>query len=107
MFSSTGGQVAWTNAISDASASNYGSSSSSSSAWDSGVGVFGGRRRITRSAKRPGFHRLELNELHEVRQMQAAARRAADAVARGDNTGSALKPPAVPGPAPENKVGFR
>ncbi|KAL3227124.1 hypothetical protein MRX96_048845 [Rhipicephalus microplus] len=35
--------------------------------------------------------------------MQAAARRAADAAARGDTTGSALEPPAVPGPAPENQ----
>ncbi|KAL3184770.1 hypothetical protein MRX96_005871 [Rhipicephalus microplus] len=36
-------------------------------------------------------------------QMQAAARRAADAAARSDNTGSALEPPAVPGPGPENQ----
>ncbi|KAH7932429.1 hypothetical protein HPB51_029292 [Rhipicephalus microplus] len=38
-----------------------------------------------------------------VRQMHAAARRAADAAARGDNTGTALEPPAIPGPAPENQ----
>ncbi|KAL3206469.1 hypothetical protein MRX96_040055 [Rhipicephalus microplus] len=103
MFSRTKDQVAWSNAISDAWASNYSSRSSSSSSWDSGVVAFGGRRRITRPARRPGFHRLELHELHEVRQMQAAARRAADAAARGDNTGCASQPPAVPGPAPKNQ----
>ncbi|KAH7934535.1 hypothetical protein HPB51_029098 [Rhipicephalus microplus] len=65
--------------------------------------AFGGGRRITHPARRPGFHRLELHELHEVRQLQAAARRAADAAARGDNTSSALEPPAVPGPAPVNQ----
>ncbi|KAL3184766.1 hypothetical protein MRX96_005867 [Rhipicephalus microplus] len=35
--------------------------------------------------------------------MHAAARRAADAAAGGDTTGTALEPPAVPGPAPENQ----
>ncbi|KAL3227119.1 hypothetical protein MRX96_048840 [Rhipicephalus microplus] len=100
MFSRTEDQVALSDAISDTWASNCSSRSSSSSSWDSGVVAFGGRRRITRPARRPGFHRLELHELHEVRQMQAAARRAADAVACGDNTGTALEPPAVPGPAP-------
>ncbi|KAL3177776.1 hypothetical protein MRX96_038913 [Rhipicephalus microplus] len=107
MFSHTGDQVALNDVVSDAWASNYSSSSSSSSSSISGVIAFGGGRRITRPARRPGFHRLELHELHEVRQMQAAARRAADAVARGDNTGSALEPPAVPGPTPGNQVGFR
>ncbi|KAL3206459.1 hypothetical protein MRX96_040045 [Rhipicephalus microplus] len=103
MFSCPVDEVALSDAISDAWTSSYSSSSSSSSSSDSGVGVFGGRRRITRSARRPGFHRLEFHELHEVRQMQAAARHAADAGARGDNTGTALAPPAVPGPAPENQ----
>ncbi|KAL3184774.1 hypothetical protein MRX96_005875 [Rhipicephalus microplus] len=102
MFSHTGDQVAWSNAISDAWASNYSSSSSSSSSWNSGVVAFGGRR-ITRLARWPGFYRLELHELHKVRQMQAAARRAADAAARSDNTGCAMEPPAVPGPAPKNQ----
>ncbi|KAH7952639.1 hypothetical protein HPB51_028204 [Rhipicephalus microplus] len=78
------------------------SSSSSSSSWNSGVVAFGGRR-ITRLARWPGFYRLELHELHKVRQMQAAARRAADAAARSDNTGCAMEPPAVPGPAPKNQ----
>ncbi|KAL3177769.1 hypothetical protein MRX96_038906 [Rhipicephalus microplus] len=35
---------------------------------------------------------------------RAAARHTADAVARSDNTGRALEPPAVPGPAPGNLV---
>ncbi|KAL3206461.1 hypothetical protein MRX96_040047 [Rhipicephalus microplus] len=83
MLSRTGDQVARSDAISDAWASNYSSSSSSSSFWDSGVDAFGGRRHITRPARRSGFHHLELHELPEVRQMQDAARRAADAAARG------------------------
>ncbi|KAH7983951.1 hypothetical protein HPB52_015723 [Rhipicephalus sanguineus] len=103
MFSRTGDQVELNAAIGDAWASNSSSSSSSSSSSDSDVNAFGGRRRITRPARRPGFQRLELHELHEVRQMQAAARRAADAAARGDNTGNALEPPALPGPAPMNQ----
>ncbi|KAL3184764.1 hypothetical protein MRX96_005865 [Rhipicephalus microplus] len=104
MFSCPGDQVALSDAVSDAWTSNYSSSSSSSSSSDSGVVAFGGCRRITSPARRPGFHRLELHELHEVRQMHAAARRAADAVARGDTTGTASEPPAVPGPAPENQT---
>ncbi|KAL3227126.1 hypothetical protein MRX96_048847 [Rhipicephalus microplus] len=107
MFSCPGDHVTLSDAISDAWTSNYSSSSSSSSSSNSGVVAFGGRGRITLPARRPGFHRLELHELHEVRQMHAAARRAADAAARGDNTGTTLEPPAVPGPAPENQVGFR
>ncbi|KAH7978736.1 hypothetical protein HPB49_006563 [Dermacentor silvarum] len=65
--------------------------------------AFGGHRRITRPARRPGFQRLELHELYEVRQMQAAARRAADAEARGDGAGNALDPLALPEPALMNQ----
>ncbi|KAL3245945.1 hypothetical protein MRX96_058068 [Rhipicephalus microplus] len=106
MFSRTGDQVELNDVISDAWVSNHISCSSSSSSSDSDEMEFGGRRRITRNARRPGFQRLQLHQLHEVRQMQAATRRPTDAAARGDNTGSTLKPLTVPGPEPEYQVCF-
>ncbi|XP_075534770.1 endothelin-converting enzyme-like 1 [Dermacentor variabilis] len=105
MFRRTGDRVELKNAamLESGTSTSYSSSSSSSSSSDSGVDASGGRRRITRPARRPGFQRLELHELQEVRQMQAAARRAADAAARGDGAGAARDPPALPEPAPMNQ----
>ncbi|KAH7942227.1 hypothetical protein HPB49_022222 [Dermacentor silvarum] len=87
--------------VGDAGTSSSHGSGSSSSSSDSDVEAFAGRRRTTLPAtRRPGFQRLELHELHEVRQMQAAARRAADDVAAcGDGSGTALDPLALPEPA--------
>ncbi|KAH7941488.1 hypothetical protein HPB49_014339 [Dermacentor silvarum] len=84
--------------VGDAGTSSSHGSGSSSSSSDSDVEALAGRRRTTLPAtRRLGFQRLELHELHEVRQMQAAARRAADDVAAcGDGAGTALDPLALP-----------
>ncbi|XP_037560143.2 endothelin-converting enzyme-like 1 [Dermacentor silvarum] len=106
MFRRTGDQVQLKNAamVEPGTSTSYSSSSSSSSSSSgSDMDAFGGHRRITRPARRPGFQRLELHELYEVRQMQAAARRAADAEARGDGAGNALDPLALPEPALMNQ----
>ncbi|XP_065300892.1 endothelin-converting enzyme-like 1 [Dermacentor albipictus] len=88
-----------------ASCSSSSSSDSSSSSSDADVDPVGGGSRVARPAKRPGLQRLELHELHEVRQMQAAARRAADAAARGDGAGTALDTLGPAEPAPMNQEG--
>ncbi|KAH6927296.1 hypothetical protein HPB50_001391 [Hyalomma asiaticum] len=68
------------------SSTSWSTSSSSSSESERTDGL--GRLKVT--TRRPGFHRLELHELLEIRQMQAEARRAADAAAHGDGADSAL-----------------
>ncbi|KAH7941671.1 hypothetical protein HPB49_015943 [Dermacentor silvarum] len=102
MSKHTRNQVESKNAdVGDAGTSTSQGSGSSSSSSDSDVEAFAGRRRTTLPAtRRPGFQRLELHELHEVSQMQAAARRAADDVTDcGDGAGTALDPLALPEPA--------
>ncbi|XP_049516985.1 uncharacterized protein LOC125942769 [Dermacentor silvarum] len=95
MFRRAGGRVEFKNeAMADSGASTSNSSGSSSSS-DSERNAFGGLRRITGPTRRPGFQRLELHELLQVRQMQAAARRAADAAARGDGAHATLHPSAM------------
>ncbi|KAH6948673.1 hypothetical protein HPB50_025846 [Hyalomma asiaticum] len=99
MYSRNGDRVELSAMMMDAWASASDSSSSSSSS-DSATDEFGVRRRIRRPVRRPGFQRLELHELQEVRRMQAAARRdAAAAAARGESG----EPPVLP--EPENQVG--
>ncbi|XP_070376921.1 uncharacterized protein [Dermacentor albipictus] len=89
MFRRTGDRVELKNAAmpETGTSTSCSSSSSSSSSGSSGSDAFG-RRRIARPSRRPGFRRLELHELHEGRQLQAAA--------RGDGTGTALDPLALP-----------
>ncbi|XP_075526680.1 endothelin-converting enzyme-like 1 [Dermacentor variabilis] len=82
--------------MADTGASTSYSGSSSSSSSGSERNALGGSRLTTGPTGRPGFQRLELHELLQVRQMQAAARRAEDAAARGDGADTALDSSATP-----------
>ncbi|KAH6945684.1 hypothetical protein HPB50_009609 [Hyalomma asiaticum] len=106
MYSRSGDRVELSGMMMDAWASASDSSSSSTST-ESPVGAFGVRRQIRRPVRRPGFQRLELHELQEVRRMQAAARRdaAAAAAARGESTASTLEPPVLPEPDNQEQGG--
>ncbi|KAH6932842.1 hypothetical protein HPB50_010236 [Hyalomma asiaticum] len=99
MYSRNGDSVQLSGVMMDDGWANASDCSSSSSSSNSAADAFSVRRRIRRPARRPGFRRLELHELQEVRQMQAAARRDAAAAAACDESRvRTLESPALPEP---------
>ncbi|KAH7942225.1 hypothetical protein HPB49_022220 [Dermacentor silvarum] len=96
-----------------ASASYSSSRGRSKSPSDSEWNAIGGCRRIAGPTRTPGFERLKLHELLQVRQMQATARRVRDVTGRGygadtvlDSSRKSAFPMSKPAPTAQEWTGF-